>query len=479
MNSNKVFTNFIWRFLERCGAQLVTFVVSLVLARILNPTIYGTVAIVTSFTTIVSVFVDSGFANALIQKKDADQIDFSTVFYFNVIICLLLYGLIFILAPLFALFYEMTELTSLIRVAGLIIVISGIKNVQVAYVSKNFLFKKFFFATLGGTIVAAVVGILMAVYGFGAWALVTQLLVNHTIDTIILWLIVKWRPSFTFSIKRLKCLFSYGWKLLIAGLVETVYNEIRGLLIGKVYSSEDLAYYNKGQIFPKLLVTNINNSIDTVLLPAMSAEQDRIERVKSMTRRSIKTGSFILFPMMAGLFACSNSIIMLLLGEQWLPCVFFLRVFCVTYAFYPILSTNGEAIKAIGRSDVFLRNEVIKKIVGFSILIGTLFISVKAIAWGLIISCAVNQIITAWPNKKLIGYSYIEQIKDILPVCALSVFMCSVVMLLGLIQINYIILLIIQVVVGVALYVGGAYLFKIESLSYVKDLVRSLFRRAH
>ena len=241
MDKNKTFVNLLWRFFERCGAQGVTFLVSIVLARILEPTVYGTVALVTVFTTIMQVFVDSGLGSALIQKKDADELDFSSVFYFNMAVCLALYGLMYLAAPLIAAFYEQPSLTAIVRVASLTLIISGVKNVQQAYVSRNMLFKRFFFSTLGGTVGAAFVGIWMAYRGFGVWALVAQNLFNQTLDTLILWITVEWRPKRMFSFERLRGLFSYGWKLLVSALLDTGYNDLLQLIIGKLYTSADLA----------------------------------------------------------------------------------------------------------------------------------------------------------------------------------------------------------------------------------------------
>ena len=238
--------NFFWRFAERCGAQLVTFIVSIVLARILAPEDYGTIALVTVFTTIMQVFVDSGLGIALIQKKDADDLDFSSVFYFNFAVCIVLYALMFLAAPYIAKFYDDNTLVPIVRVISLTIVISGVKGIQQSYVSRNMLFKRFFYATLGGTIFSAFLGIGMAYAGFGVWAIVAQQLSNTAIDTLILWITVKWRPKKMFSWERLTNLLKFGWKLLASSLLDTVYNNLRNLIIGKIYSSSDLAYYNQG-----------------------------------------------------------------------------------------------------------------------------------------------------------------------------------------------------------------------------------------
>ena len=325
---NVVISSLLWRFLERCGAQGVSLIVSLVLANILEPDLYGTIALVTVFTTIMQVFVDSGMGNALIQKKDADDLDFSTVFYFNITVCVLLYGIMFLVAPFIAHFYNLPELTPIVRVLSLTLVVSGLKNVQQAYVSRNLLFRKFFFATLGGTIGAGVIGIWMALEGYGVWALVVQHIFNSTLDTIILWITVKWRPKKMFSFERLKGLFSYGWKLLVSALIDTGYNNLRSLIIGKLYTSADLAFYNRGKQFPYLIVTNINSSIDSVLLPTLSEAQTDKNRVREMTRRAIKASTYLMMPLMVGLAVCAEPLVKIVLSEKWLPAVFFLRIFC-------------------------------------------------------------------------------------------------------------------------------------------------------
>lgn len=287
VKKEKVFSNLVWRFLERTGAQAVALVVSIILARILTPEDYGIIALITVFINILNVFVDSGLGTALIQKKNADDVDFSTVFFTNIIFCIVLYILIFFTAPFLASFYKKEELTAIIRVLSITILVSGIKNIQQAYISKTLQFRKFFFATLVGTIIAAIVGILLAFQGLGVWALVAQQLTNLIIDTILLWITVKWKPSFVFSFQRLKVLFSYGWKLLVSALLDVSYTNLRNLIIGKKYSSEDLAFYTKGELFPKAIVGNINNAIDSVLLPTMSEEQDDKIRIKQMTRQAI------------------------------------------------------------------------------------------------------------------------------------------------------------------------------------------------
>ena len=476
--SKTVMSNFIWRFLERTGAEGVSLIVSIVLARILSPETYGIVAIVTVFTSIMQVFIDSGMGNALIQKKNADNIDFSTVFYFNITVCLIVYTLMFIAAPYIAHFYKMPELTPVVRFLSLTLIISGVKNVQQAYVSRHMMFKKFFFSTLGGTITAAVIGIYLAYHGFGVWALVTQQLVNAAIDTLILWITVKWRPDPVFSFERLRSLFSYGWKLLVSGLLDTFYNNLRQLIIGKMYSSSDLAYYNQGKKYTQVMVTTINSSIDSVLLPAMSKVQDEISRVKSMTRRSIKTSTFLIAPIMLGIAGSSTQIVSVLLTDKWLPCVPFMIIFCIVYVFYPIHTANLNAIKAVGRSDLFLKLEIIKKIVGFALIFISMWFGVMAMAYSMLVSSVLSQIINSWPNKKLLNYSYIEQLKDIAPSVCIAAVMAVLVWGIGaILNLKPIYELVIQVLFGVALYLISSYVIKNDSLEYFYKTLISVLKK--
>ena len=477
MDNRNVVTNFFWRFAERCGAQFVTLIVSIVLARILTPSDFGTVSLVMVFTTIMQVFVDSGLGTALIQKKDADDLDFSSVFYFNFAVCLILYAGMFVAAPYIASFYNDPSLTAIIRVISLTIVISGMKGIQQSYVSRNMLFKRFFFATLGGTVFSAFVGIGMAYAGYGVWSIVAQQLSNTAIDTLILWITVKWRPRRMFSWTRLKGLLSYGWKLLASSLLDTVYNNLRNLIIGKIYTSADLAYYNQGDKFPKVIVTNINASIDSVLLPSMAGEQDHAERVKSMTRRAIKTSTYIMAPLMMGLLFCAEPVVVLLLTDKWLPCVPYLRIFCFTYMFWPIHTANLNAIKAMGRSDLFLRLEVVKKIIGLVLLSLTMKISVMAMAYSLIVSGILSQIINSWPNWKLLNYNYIEQLRDILPSIIIATGMGICVYLISFLPLPTIITLMIQIVAGAAIYIGASMLLKLEEFEYLLGMIKSFLKR--
>ena len=476
--AHKTAANLIWRFFERCGVQGVAFLVSVVLARLLEPKTHGAITMVTVFTSIMQVFVNSGMGSAVVQKKDADQLDFSTVFYFNMAMGLGLYVLMFMAAPWIAKFYEMPELTpAVVRVLSLTLVISGLKNMQHTYVSKHMMFKKFFFSTIGGTLVSAVVGIAMAYMGYGVWALVAQTLITQFVAAVILWITVPWRPSWEFSFERLKGLFSYGWKLLASSLIDTVYNDLRTLIIGKKYSSADLAFYNKGNQFPKLFVTNINTSIDSVLLPVMAKEQNDRSRVRAMTRRAIRISSFCMWPMMVGLAACGEPLVRLVLTEKWMPCLPFMYVFCFTYAFYPIHTANLNAIKAMGRSDLFLKLEIIKKVVGITAILISMRFGVMWMAYSLIITSVISQIINSYPNRKLLEYSYGKQLKDIFPSMLLAVVMGAAVWCVKLLNLSDFVTLCLQVPLGAAIYICGAWLMKMEPFAYILKMLKGFLAK--
>lgn len=471
-NRKKVFSNLIWRFMERGGSQAVSFVVSIVLARLLEPELYGSIALVLVITSILQVFVDSGMATALIQKKDTDDLDFSSVFYFNLAFCLLLYAGLFLAAPLIGRFYGDLSLVPVIRVLGMTIVVSGVKNVQQAYVAKTMQFRRFFFATLGGTLFSAAVGISMAYMGYGIWALVMQQLLNAAVNTAILWLTVGWKPQRCFSFRRLKALVAYGWKILVSALLDTVYLKLYQVVVGLKYTSSDLAFYNKGDQYPNLLVENINSSIDSVLLPVLSAEQDQRGHVREMTRRAVKTSTYIMFPMMAGLALCAEPFVRLLLTDKWLPCVPYMQIFCMMYAFYPLHTANLNAIKAMGRSDIFLKLEIIKKLISTALLVAAVNFGVYAIALSQLLSCLIAMAVNAWPNRKLLGYSLFSQLRDILPAAALALVMGGAVWCVGLLGMGDLLTLMLQILLGVLVYAALSALLKVDSFMYLLGFIK-------
>ena len=357
------------------------------------------------------------------------------------------------------------------------VIIASITSVQKAYVSKHMQFRKFFWSTLGGTLISAVVGIVLAYQGYGVWALVAQYLTNSVIDTLVLTITIKWRPKLKFSFARLKGLVSYGGKVLVAGLIATIYQEMRSLIIGKKYSSSDLAYYNKGKQFPYLIVDNITSAVSTVLLPAIALKQDDSNTVKFMLRRAVKTSSYLIMPMMIGLAVVAEPLILLLLTEKWLPCVPFVQILCFNAALMPIQSCNLQAIYAVGRSDIAMRLEIMKKSFGIIMVLVFCQISVIAVAYAGMITAIFCSIVNSYPNKKLFGYGYFEQIRDIVPYIFLSGAMGGIVWLISLFSLPAIFQLCLQVLVGVAVYIVLSLLFKVESFHYIVGFVKKIFSK--
>lgn len=476
MNSNslksKTISGLLWKFAERIGAQAITFILSIILARLLSPSDYGAIAILLVFIIIADVFANAGFGSALIQKKDADDLDFSSVFYFSFIFSVFVYFVVFLAAPFIANFYSMPILEQTLQVLALRIPVAAINSVQQAYVSRNMQFKKFFYSTLSGTAASAVVGIFMAYNGYGIWSLVGQYLSNAVINTIVLFSVISWRPQLIFSLQRLKSLFSYGWKLLLSGLLDTGYQSLNSLLIGKFYTPADLAFFDTGKKFPMVIVTNINSSISSVLFPALASEQDEPERVKAHTRKAIQISSYIMWPMMLGMAACADSIVSLVLTDKWLPAVPYLQIACITYGLWPIHTANLQAINAMGRSDIFLKLEIVKKIVGISILMFTIQYGVLAIALGGIFGGIIGTFINSYPNGYLLKYSYMEQIKDILPSVILALFIAVIIKCFNNYFENSVSLLIVDILLFITLYILISYLINNKEFNYIINTIK-------
>lgn len=478
MNSDniqqKVFTGLFWKFSERICAQFISFIVSIILARLLLPEEYGVVSLIMVFITIANVFVTSGLSSSLIQKKDANEIDFSTVFYCTIIMSILIYIFLFIISKYIAIFYGMPELKLYLRIFSIKILISAYNSMQHAYISRNMMFKKFFFSTIIGTIISGIIGILMAYKGFGAWAIIAQYLSNSLIDTIVLNFTIPWHPKLIFSRKAAKSLVGFGWKVLVTDLLGTLFDNLRSLLIGRFYTSADLAFYNKGQQFPQLIGNNIDTSLTSVLFPAMSNSSDNIEKVKAMTRRSMKISSYIIFPMMAGLIAISKNLVILLLTEKWLDSVIFLKILSISQAMSTISKANIQAMKAIGRSDITLKLEFIKKPIYLIILIYSIKYGVLAIAVSMMVYSFIGTFINMVPNKRLLNYSSKEQLLDLIPSTLLSILMCIVVFLIGLLNYNRVVLISIQVLAGILVYIILSKVFKVDSYEYLKNILKNI-----
>lgn len=472
-----ILSSLIWKFLERGGTQGVQFILQIFLARLLTPNDYGIIALITIFIALARVFVQSGFNTALIQGKDINEEDYSSVFYLSMFVAILLYIILFFTAPAVADFYKIKDFILILRVLSLTLFIGAVTSVQNAIVVRKMQFKKLFISSLGAMLISGVIGIIMAYKGYGVWALVYQQLSNQLIITLILWFVVDWRPKLVFSIKKIKKLFFYSYKLLLSALLNTLYMNFRSLVIGKLYSPDMLGYYNRGNDFPRIISTNFDGAIQSVMLSTLSREQDNKLRVKQMMRRGIVTSSFILFPLMVGLAIISKPLVLLLLTEKWLPCVPFIWVFCGSYSLLPIHTANLQAINALGRSDIFLKLEIIKKILGVVILIMTLKFGVYVIALGMLLSGIISTFVNSYPNKKLLNYSYKEQIIDILPSLLISLIMGIMIYQLSYLVKGNLLLIIAQIIFGGVSYIILATIFKLECYKYLLSTIREIINR--
>ncbi len=466
----KTIEGLFWRFGERIIAQLITFIVSVMLARILVPEQYGTISIVNIFISLANVLVTDGLGTSLIQKKDADELDFCTMFYASMILSVILYGLLFVAAPFVATVYNNELLTPVLRVMGVRILIAGFNSIQQAYVSRNMVYKKFFYSTLFGTVASAFIGIGMAYRGYGVWALVAQYTSNNIIDTIVLFITIEWRPKFRFSIRRFWSLYSYGWKVMCTGFIGTFFEQLRGLIIGVRYTSADLAFFNKGEQIPGFISGNINQTISSVMFPAISAIHDNEINMRNAVSRMMEVCSYITMPLLFGVATIAPQLIRILLTDKWLPCIPFLQIICVQQCFAIISTANLQAIKASGRSDILLKLEFIKKPFYFIMLIITMHISPIAIVIGNMVYTEIALIINSVPNKINFNYGYKEQWNAIGKNLITSLIMSGGVYLVGKMSISPFLLLPIQIICGLMFYILLSMTFKNRSFLYMLKL---------
>lgn len=473
---NQVTSGLFWTFGERITAQLISTIVGIVLARVLDPEHYGIIAIVTVFITFFNVFVTSGFSSAIVQKKDTDELDYNTAFYIGLAVSIIAYIILFIASDQIAVFYKMPDLSIVIKVMSLRLPMAALNATQQAYVSRKMEFKKFFIATSFGTMISGIVGVAMALYGFGVWALVAQYLTNTSIDTVVMWFVCGWRPKLQFSRERAVSIYSFGWKVLVSDLVGTIEGDIRSLIIGKQFGSSDLAYFDSGKKYPALLVNNINAAINKVMLPVYSRNQDNIENLKNILRKSVQLGLFILAPIMLGLALVADDFVIVVLTEKWIYTVPYIQIFCVYYLTRPLETSAQQAILAIGRSDIILRIMIAINCISIGTLLmaAFLFHSVLLIAVGSLLTTLISLVCYLYYSNKLIGYHINEQFADILPSFVSIIVMGIGVKMVSFIRVGASAKLIIQIVVGMILYVLASMTLQREIMQYVVNQIKSI-----
>lgn len=477
-DKNQIASGLIWAYAERIMAQGVSLLVTIILARLILPEDFGAITIVTVFINIANTFATDGFGTALIQKKKVDIEDYSSVFFFSLGFSGIMYLIIFLIAPYIAHFYKMSILIPALRVMAIRVILAGINTVQQAYISRNMQFKKFFISTSFGTCISAVIGVGMAYKGFGIWALVFQYISNALIDTVILFITSGLHIKFVYSQRKLSDLLRYGWKLVVSSLMISIYSNVRDLIIGKKYSSADLAFYNKGNQFPSFISSNINTSISKVLFPALSSCQDDTSSLKRMTSRSISIGVYVLSPVLIGFAAVSEAFVKIALTDKWLPCVPYLRIFCIIFLLQPLQTSSLQAMKALGKSELYLKLEVIKKIFGVIVLIISIFAfnSVLSIAIGALVAEIFSTLVNLPFNRSILNYKYREQISDICPSLLLAIAMGGVVYVFANIFESVILTLLVQMVIGFAFYIVASWILKFNQLQYIWSIISNYLK---
>lgn len=468
----KVVKGFAWALLERFSMQFASFFISMILARLLTPNDYGTIALLTIFISLSGVFADSGFGSAIIQKKEATEVDFNSVFYLSLCTSSLVYGVLFFIAPWVAAFYETPILVDLLCLLGLSIPLNAINSIQNAELSRKMLFHLSFRISLIGFVATSITGVSLAFLGYGPWALAWSSIAGAVVGVVTRWYFIAWRPKLMFSWQAIKGLFSYGWKLIISSLLDRGYNNLSGLLIGTFYSRADLAFVDKGRSIPSMAMDSINGTLDRVAFPALAQVQDQREKVRDTMRRMIATSTFFVFPLMTGCAVCASSLIPLLFGNQWLPAIPYVQLACFTFALWPFHTINLQAINALGRSDVFLILEIIKKGLGLIAILSTVRFGVWwMIAVGAFVMGPMSVLINSWPNRKLLGYTIGMQLRDVLPTVGLCGLMALIILPLALLPLPTWGHLLIQVPFGALSYFLGAWFFRLPPLCEIARML--------
>lgn len=474
---SKTISGLLWQFAQKAIGQLFGFVVTVILARLLLPADYGVVALASLFNILVGIFISGSMDAALIQKKDADDLDYNTVFYSSLFMSFVIYGVVYFGAPVVAHIYDNQLITPLMRVLALTMPLGALSMVQSAHISREMQFKKFFYASLIGQVIAAVAGIAMAYHGYGPWALVAQSMISALTNTLVMCVMVSWRPRLMFSFERLRSLLDFAWKKTAAGFIGTLCFQLKGYLIGYKYSMADLAYFNRGEGLPEMLMNNINGSINGVLFPALSKVSGDADAFKRAIRRAMMTSSYVLAPLLLGLAAVSPQVVVLLYTDKWSPAIPFMQVACLTACMTVLNTANLQAFYAIGQSGEVLKLEIYKKPMMLTILFVAIFISPLAISIGLFFYSIYVLYVNTRPNEKYLNYTLGEQIRDVRASFLLAGTMALLVYGLGLLIPNQILALVVQILFGATYYIGLSHLFHLEEYIYIKKTIREIINK--
>lgn len=465
----------LWKFAEKIGMNLMQVVIQIVLARLLLPEDYGIIGLLTIFISISDVFILQGFTTALIQKKDADEVDFSSVFFANILMSLCIYAFFFAIAPAVAAFYNLSQLCSVMRVMSLNILIGALCAVHNAIISKKLEFKVSFIRNMANTATQGIVGIAMALLGFGVWSLVGSKIAGTFIGMLILCCTVDWKPKLVFSAERIKSLFNFSSKILGTNLLNTIFNNIHSIIIGKFFLPVDVGYYQRGQQIPQVAMTAIDGSLNEVLYPTLSILQNDLQKLKNALRRSMKTSIYVIMPMMLTLIVVAEPMTRLLLTDKWLPSVPFMQLTCAITLFWPF-AARTHALNSLGKSYITFKVSVISKIITILMIIICIPMGIYAIMWGTLLASVIAFFITSYFVNKYIKYNLKELMSDIEDSVVISIGMAFIEFLIGIIDINYIGRLALQLIIGVIFYFGISEFLQIEAYIYIKNLGIKMMR---
>ena len=466
-----------WSALDNIANQGVTFLVGLVLARLLTPHEYGLIGYIMILVAVFNSIVDSGFSNALIRKKDAGQTDYSTAFFFNLAVSVVLMAAMYLLAVPFSRFFREPQLIPLVRVMSVIIIINALALVQRTRLVKSVDFKTQTKASLISSVSSGAVGLAMAFGGLGVWSLVGQQISRQFINTVCLWILNRWKPTWKFSWSSFRELFGFGWKLLVSGLIDTVWKEIYQLVIGKFYSTSTLGQYTRGKQFSDIFSSNMTSIVQRVSYPVLSSIQDERERMKEGYRKIIRTTMLASFVLLFGLSAVAGSLLTVLIGPQWKEAAHYLQIICFAASLYPLHAINLNMLQVQGRSDLFLKLEIVKKIIAVGPLLLGIFIDIDWMLWGSLITSIIAYFLNARYSGTLIGYPIKAQIRDILPSFGVAAAMAACVWPLSLLSLQPIWMLLVQLCAGAAVVIGLCEAFRLPEYLEIKDTALGFLRR--
>lgn len=475
-NGNSVSSSMIYKTLERYVVMAFQLIVQVVIARILEPNDYGLVAMMMVFIAVANVFIQNGFNMAIVQKKEADTIDFSTALIINLTIGVVLYIVLLVFTPTISTFYNQPDISVCMPVMSLLLIVGSINAIQIAIANRKMQFKSLFKCNVIASFSSGIIGVLAALLGFGVWALIIQQLLNSVVLSIMLYFQQHWIPSWSYDKTRAGELFSFGWKLLAAGLINELYNELNSLVIGKRYTSSDLAFYTKGSQFPKYVTTGVDTSISSVMFSAFSKNQNDRKALHDQIKKSVVVNSYIVIPLLTYLAIVSFPITQLLLTDKWLPMVPFMQICCLTFALHPLATTQTQAIAAVGRSDVRLKIEFIKKGIGIGLLIMMMHMGPIGIAISAAITSVISVVIGAIAVKSTTGYPLRRVVTDILPILCASIFMALPLYFIGKLDILPLFLVILEFIVGAIIYFVLSALFNLYGYNYIKEFILSKTR---